>query len=106
VSASVDNDETLATILDFHKVTGYVLDPHTATGVKVGKGLAGGEYPVICLATAHPAKFTDAVNQAIGRDPERPASLDGLEMRAKRCEIIEAKTEKIKIYLSEKASLT
>jgi threonine synthase len=103
LASAVDNDQTLATIREFHAATGYVLDPHTATGVKAGKELAGGECPVICLATAHPAKFPDAVNQAIGKDPERPASLDGLEEREKRCEIIEAEAEKIKAYLAENA---
>jgi len=103
ISASVDNEQTLETIKNFHEATGYVLDPHTATGVKAGKDFSGGEYPVICLATAHPAKFPDAVHQAIGKDPERPASLDGLESREKRCESIEAKTDTIKSYLAQNA---
>ncbi|MFC1779620.1 threonine synthase [Thermodesulfobacteriota bacterium] len=103
ISASVDNVQTLETIKNFHEATGYVLDPHTATGVKAGKDLSGGEYPVICLATAHPAKFPDAVHQAIGKHPERPASLDGLESREKRCEIIEAKTDTVKSYLAQNA---
>ncbi len=100
-SASVDNEQTLATIKNFYETTGYVLDPHTATGIKVGKDLSVGTCPVICLATAHPAKFPDAVNQAIGKGPERPASLDGLETREKRCEIIEAKTDVVKSYLTQ-----
>ena len=100
-STSVDNEQTLATIRDFHATTGYVLDPHTATGIKAGKDLAGGDYPVICLATAHPAKFPDAVNRAIGQDPERPASLDGLEKRRRRCEIVEADISIIKGFLSK-----
>ncbi len=100
-STSVDNEQTLATIRDFHATTGYVLDPHTATGIKAGKDLAGGDYPVICLATAHPAKFPDAVNRAIGQDPERPASLDGLEKRGRRCEIVEADISIIKGFLSK-----
>lgn len=102
-STSVDNEQTLRTIREFHSATGYILDPHTATGVKAGKDLAGGDYPIICLATAHPAKFPDAVNQAIGKDPMRPNSLDGLEDRERRCETIEAETEKIKAYLSANA---
>ncbi len=103
ISASVDNEQTLETIKNFHEATGYVLDPHTATGVKAGKELSGGECPVICLATAHPAKFPDAVHEAIGKHPERPASLDGLESREKRCEIIEAKTDTVKSYLAQNA---
>ena len=105
LAAAVDNDQTLATIRDFHASTGYVLDPHTATGVKAGKQLAGGDYPVICLATAHPAKFPDAVRKAIGKDPERPQSLDGLEERERRSEVIAAKTDQVKAYL-EKNALT
>jgi threonine synthase len=103
ISASVDNEQTLQTIRNFHEATGYVLDPHTATGVKAGKDLSGGKNPVICLATAHPAKFPDAVHQAIGKDPERPKSLDGLEGREKRCKIIEARTDTVKNYLSKNA---
>jgi len=43
------------------------------------------------------------VHQAIGKHPERPASLDGLESREKRCEIIEAKTDTVKSYLAKNA---
>jgi len=103
VAASVDNDQTLATIRDFHATTGYVLDPHTATGVRAGKELNSGDSPVICLATAHPAKFPEAVKQAIGREPERPASLDGLESRPRRCETIAARTDVVKSYLADNA---
>jgi len=103
LSTSVDNEQTLATIREFHSATGYILDPHTATGVKAGKEVSGGAVPVICLATAHPAKFPDAVNQATGKEPERPKSLDGLEERERLCETIEAAKDKIKAYLVENA---
>lgn len=103
ISSSVDNDQTLATIKDFYGATGYVLDPHTATGVKAGKDLSDGDCPVICLATAHPAKFPDAVCKAIDKQPERPESLNGLEERAQRCEVIEADTNTIKSYLANNA---
>ena len=103
LSTSVDNEQTLATIREFHSSTGYILDPHTATGVKAGKEVSGGAVPVICLATAHPAKFPDAVNQATGKEPERPKSLDGLEERERLCETIEAAKDKIKAYLVENA---
>ena len=103
LALTVDREQTLATIRDFHTATGYVLDPHTAVGVKAGRELAGGEAPVICLATAHPAKFPDAVRQAIGRDPEIPPSLAGIEERERRCEVIEAEAEKIKEYVAGNA---
>ena len=56
---------------------------------------------MICLATAHPAKFPDAVSRAIGKDPDRPASLDGLEKRNRRCELVKADISTIKEFLSK-----
>jgi len=103
LAETVDNAQTLATIRDFHATTGYVLDPHTATGVKAGRDLAGGECPVVCLATAHPAKFSDAVLKAIGREPDRPASLEGIEKKEKRCAVVDAKAGVVKAFLEEKA---
>ncbi len=97
---SVNGEQTLETIRDFYANTGYVLDPHTAVGVKAAKELSGGDVPVVCLATAHPAKFGDAVVQAIGKQPEMPPSLAGIESREKRCEIIDADTEQIKAYVA------
>jgi len=100
LAISVDSEQTLTTIRDFHAGTGYVLDPHTAVGVKAAKELTGGEVPVVCLATAHPAKFGDAVNRAIGCNPDMPPSLAGIENREKRCEVIDADTETVKSYLA------
>ncbi|MCM2265002.1 MAG: threonine synthase [Desulfuromonadales bacterium] len=98
-SLSVDDASIIDEIRGFHAATGYVLDPHTAVGVRAGRTLATSDVPMICLATAHPAKFPDAVHQAIGRNPERPASLNGLEDRPRRCETIDAETGAIKQFV-------
>ena len=103
VAASVDNQQTLDTIRKFHTQTGYILDPHTATGVKAGQELSSGAYPLICLATAHPAKFPEAVHQAIGLETAKPDSLMGLESLDRRCQIIQAETTAIKDFLAENA---
>jgi len=103
LACSVDRQQTLETIRGFDAVTGYILDPHTAVGVRAGKELAGGEVPVVCLATAHPAKFGDAVLEATGREPEKPASLQGIEERDRRCETIAADTDQIKEFISRNA---
>jgi threonine synthase len=102
-AASVDNDQTLETIRGFHSSTGYLLDPHTATGVKAGKDLSRGDYPLVCLATAHPAKFPDAVKKAIGIEPHRPQSLMGLETKQRKCQIIEANQRAVQDFLIENA---
>jgi threonine synthase len=103
LALTVDREQTIATIRDFHAATGYTLDPHTAVGVKAAKELAGGEVPVVCFATAHPAKFGEAVRQATGKDPERPAALVGIEQREKRCEVIAADTMAVKTYVEKHA---
>lgn len=67
--AGVGNTEaTLATIRTYHARHGYVLDPHTAVGVSVGEQHVDAAAPMICLATAHPAKFPEAIARATGRD--------------------------------------
>ena len=102
-SHSVDDLAIIDEIRSFHSATGYVLDPHTAVGVRAGRVLATGDVPMLCLATAHPAKFPEAVHQAIGRDPDRPASLDGLEQRPRRCETIDAETGEVKKFVERHA---
>jgi threonine synthase len=103
LAMTVNREQTLTTIHDFYCSTGTILDPHTAVGVHAGRELAGGDAPVVCLATAHAAKFPDAVRQAIGRDPEIPPSLAGIESRQRRCELIDAETGKIKDFLATNA---
>ena len=56
--------------------TGYLADPHTAVGlVAAAQEHASSETPAVTLATAHPAKFPDAVREACGKEPEMPAAL-------------------------------
>ena len=62
-----DTAATLATIKKYYKTYGYVLDPHTAVGVSVAEKFMA-DIPMICMATAHPAKFPDAIKQATGKD--------------------------------------
>ncbi len=101
ISISVDSDQTLKTISDFYKKCDYVLDPHTAVGVRAAQELTGGECPIVCLSTAHPVKFGDAVEQAIGTPPDYPESLQGIEERDRRCEVLDADIEQIKTFLAD-----
>ncbi|MFO7983745.1 MAG: threonine synthase [Desulfuromonadales bacterium] len=102
-SRAVSNQETLDEISHFYKQTGYILDPHTAVGIKTGRELVDHDVPLICLSTAHPAKFGDAVKKAIGFNPPRPPSLKGIEERKQRMDIIDADSESIKAYLAQNA---
>jgi len=103
LSCSVNEEETIATIAAFHRETGYILDPHTAVGVKAALELVQDGTPVVCLATAHPAKFADAVVRAVGFEPPRPRSLEGIEELPSRCEVLDADRDAIKAFIEERA---
>ncbi len=80
-----DDEQTLATIKQIYEETGYVLDPHTAVGMKGALELAQEEKgAVISLACAHPAKFPDAVEKAIGQRPQLPEHLSELFKRPEK----------------------
>jgi len=103
ISCSVTEEETLATIADFREKTGYLLDPHTAVGVHAALQCIGkGETPV-CLATAHPAKFGEAVEKATGFAPPYPEALVGIEKLPTRCAILDADEAAIRAFIEEKA---
>jgi len=73
---SVTDAETSATIADVYVRTGYMLDPHGAVGVRAHQRCAGADgRPSVVLATAHPAKFPDVVEKAIGRSVPLPPGI-------------------------------
>lgn len=69
--------EVLDVIETIFTETGYVLDPHTAVGVKAALEHKS-DGPIVTLATAHPAKFPDSVEQATGIHPDLPEHLSDL----------------------------
>lgn len=103
LSRSVNQEETLDTISAFHRETGYLLDPHTAVGVKAAKECVGQEQTAVCLATAHPAKFGDAVVRATGQEPPLPSSLQGINGLPTRCEVMDADLEQIRGFIRSRA---
>ncbi len=85
-----DTAMTLATIREYWDRYRYLLDPHTAVGVAVGSQHLEASAPMICLATAHPAKFGDAIVRATGQDLAHHPILDALFGLPTRAEIIPA----------------
>ncbi len=83
VSGRASEEETLATMRDMQNRTGETLCPHSAVGVKVAQEDLGVS-PMITLATAHPAKFPDAVEAATGARPPLPLWLADLYERSER----------------------
>lgn len=87
VAESADDDEVAAMIMSANASRGTLVDPHTAVGlVALGKFRATGEIegPAVCLATAHPAKFPEAVELASGVTPRLPNRYEDLMTRAER----------------------
>ncbi|GMN02713.1 threonine synthase [Erythrobacter sp. MTPC3] len=84
LSCAAGQDETSQAMQWAHQQTGEVIDPHTAVGLHAAMALAkGGDYfdpglPVVTLATAHPAKFRDAVERATGFRPALPSRVGDL----------------------------
>jgi threonine synthase len=104
-SKSVTEAETLDTIRTFYKENDYLLDPHTAVGVNAAQACASADVPVVCLATAHPAKFGAAVTKAIGKPPELPPELQGLADKKSRCEVLDPDVRTVKDYIARHALL-
>jgi threonine synthase len=82
-SGACSEQQTLDTIRDAYAQTGEILCPHSAVGVYVAQGHLG-QTPMITLATAHPAKFPDAVQSAMGVHPALPARMADLFARKER----------------------
>ncbi len=85
-SASANVNDMANAILWGWERCGELLDPHTAIGIHAARasGLSP-EIPVVTLATAHPAKFGDAVERATGQRPQLPARVGDLFDREERC---------------------
>jgi len=84
--------------------TGEVIDPHTAIGLAAAqRSDLPVDVPVVTLATAHPAKFRDAVERAIGQRPVQPTRISGLFERAERYEVLPATLDAIEGYIADRA---
>lgn len=81
---TVDDDATQASVRRVYEATGYVADPHTAVGLEAARRYrkaSGDQRPCVVMATAHPAKFPEALSAALGFAPEAPARLLALRER-------------------------
>ncbi|TXS96004.1 threonine synthase [Parahaliea maris] len=105
-SHRVSDEETCAQIASTWQRCEYLLDPHSAIGVNAAlqAGLPP-EVPVITLATAHPAKFPDAVAKAgIGEKPGLPLHLKDLFERPERCEVLPNALADVQAFMADNLS--
>ena len=99
VSGKSVHADRIATIRALHAKYGVTIDPHTADGVKVGLEHREAGVPLVCLETALPAKFSDTIREALGRDPERPRGFEDIECQPQRFDVIAPDAEAVKRYI-------
>ncbi len=101
--ASIDDAGTKAVIREIYEQTGELIDPHSAVGLAAGRKLRSSDAtPLVSIATAHPAKFPEAVEDATGVRPELPAHLVDLLERTERFDVLDNDIEAVKAYVSER----
>ncbi|MFW2850660.1 threonine synthase [Sphingomonas sp. TX0543] len=102
-SERVDIDDMSLAMRWAFERAGQVIDPHSAIGLAAARRQAG-EAPVVTLATAHPAKFRDAVERATGVRPTLPARVGDLFDREERYVTLDATFEAVSGYIAGLAS--
>jgi threonine synthase len=108
-AAAVPEPDVMDEIARTHAATGVILDPHSAIGVRAGRHLLAKDpaTPVVALATAHPAKFPDAVAQATGgHRPALPPHLDDLMERQERVSRVANDQSAVESFIRERARIT
>lgn len=103
-SSSSSHANRMKTIRETADKYQVVVDTHTADGIKVALELRDVNIPMVVLETALPAKFEDAILEALGRAPERPAALNNIESLPQRFDIMDSDTVAIKQYIIDKMS--
>ncbi len=101
-SYRLSDEETVEVIREVFESTEDLLDPHTAIGVQAGrKTRKDASTPMICLATAHPAKFPEAVRKSgQGQDPALPHHMHDLFIREERYQVLDDNLDHLKAFIS------
>ena len=102
-SYRLDDEETISVIRDVFESTEYLLDPHTAIGVQAArKTRSSMATPMVSLATAHPAKFAEAVRKS-GQleDPKLPHHMQDLFTREEKYSVIEDNITEVQNFMRE-----
>ena len=103
-AVAVDTRETLATMRRVYDRHGYLVDPHTAVGI-AGAHRQRPAATTICMAAAHPAKFPEAVREAIGDDVAgaRHPALDRLDAARARRTVLPADLDAVREHVAARA---
>jgi len=96
VSGKSSHADRLETIRKTWENYGVMVDTHTADGLKVGLDYRTSAVPMVVLETALPAKFEETIVEALGRPPERPAAMQGIENLPQRVEVMDVDVDAVK----------
>ncbi len=105
VSGKSVHADRLHTIRQVEKDFGITVDTHTADGIKVALEHWQAGETMIVLETALPAKFNETIQEALGRDAERPAGFENIEALPQRFEVMQADVAKMKAFIAERTGL-
>jgi len=97
------SDEAAQTIRETWSGSGYLLDPHTATGLHVAAGRPAGATPMVVLGTAHPAKFPAAVEAASGVNPALPGRLAAMMQAQERFTVLPSDLKMVEDHISRRS---
>ena len=99
-----NDQEIIKQIINTHQKIGYLIDPHTATGVRASNEISPSNEPVITMGTAHPAKFSEAIEQAIPEyHSSLPKKVEKTFQQEEQFNILEENYEEIKSFVLSKA---
>ncbi len=101
-AARIDADDMAMSLRWAHDRCGELIDPHTAIGLAAARAHPGDE-PVVTLATAHPAKFREAVERATGVRPALPQRVSGLMDREERYDTLPAELAAVEAFIGARA---
>jgi threonine synthase len=105
VSGASSHDDRLATIRSVYDATGVLIDPHTADGVKVARDFVEPGVPMLVLETALPAKFSETIEEALGRPATPPGNLADLESLPQRVEIMDCDQAEVRRFIETHAKV-
>ncbi|MGB3836379.1 threonine synthase [Castellaniella sp.] len=103
VAGTSTHADRLSTIRAVYQESGLLIDPHTADGVHVALSHLDPGIPMLVLETALPAKFSETILEATGRQPEIPVALQDLQQQPQRFEIMDCDASLVADYLRRHA---
>ena len=107
LSATSSHADRVETIRNTHERLGYLMDPHTADGVKAAREWAQRvDSPIVCLETALPVKFSETIAEAIGEAPETPERFAGILDAERHVTDLPNDVDAVKAFIAESIAET